>query len=86
MVLVRVAIGALSFLALTAALADEAPKAPKNPDPPYCRSLPKPGSHIKAYVCGTPDLYRYVRWRNDVLSISAPAGIVSSPGGSTSDR
>ena len=83
--LLRVAIGTAAFLALTAAVADEAPRAPKNPDPPYCRSLPKPGSHIKAHVCGDPDLYRYVRWRNEVLSLSAPLGIASSPapGGST---
>jgi hypothetical protein len=51
----RVAIGALSFLALTAALAEEAPKPPAKTEKPMCIDIPKFGSHIKDHVCMAAD-------------------------------
>ena len=75
---VRAAIVTLGLLAFTAAFADEAPKASKSAEQPVCRSLPIPGSHIKAHVCGA-QLDRYLRDRDGLLSLSAPAATTSLP-------
>jgi len=75
---VRAAIGILGVLAFTAALAGESPKASKSAERSVCRSLPIPGSHIKAHVCGA-HLDRYLRERDGLLSLSAPAATTGLP-------
>jgi hypothetical protein len=84
MSLLRVAIGTVGILALTAAFADQPPKAAKSTDQSACRSLPRVGSHIKDHVCGA-QLDRYERAHAEVLWLSAPAGAMAlpAPGGST---
>ena len=85
---IRAAIGTLGLLAFTAALADAPPKASKSTgkaDKSDCVYLPIPGSHIKAHVCDPADHYRYLRDRDGLLALSAPAGSTGlpAPGGST---
>lgn len=85
---VRVAIGTLGVLALTMTFADEPPKTPKSvdkADKSACIWLPVPGSRVKAHVCDAVDRYRYLRDREGLLSLSAPASSMSlpPPGGST---
>jgi len=75
---VRAAMGSLGLLAFTAAFADEAPRAARSAGIPVCRSLPIPGSHIKAHVCGE-QLDRYLRDRDGRLSLSAPAAATGLP-------
>ncbi len=85
---VRAAIGTFAVLAFTATFADEPPKTAKSADKADksdCIWLPVPGSRIKAHVCDAVDHYRYLRAREELLSLSAPAGSTGlpAPGGST---
>jgi hypothetical protein len=81
-------VATLGLLAFTAVLADEPPKAPSSAakaDKSDCVYLPIPGSHIKAHVCDPVDHYRYLRDRDGLLALSAPAASTTlpAPGGST---